>query len=129
MTSRAAHLTVARQVPQRRQGRRLRILQRHIVRNSVHYSCLHDVHAHTPYSGWDMHDTVYPKELLISNRQNGYRDLLARIDLSLMRRIPWEDNVPLFLLSFCDPETKEPVSVCPRCVSARCIQQEVDMRW
>lgn len=68
-------------------------------------------------SGWDIHDTVYPNELLISNRANGYRDLQARIDLSLMRRIPWEDNVPLFLLSFCDPDTKEPISVCPRCAS------------
>ena len=30
-------------------------------------------------SGWDMHDVVYPQELLVSNRANGYRDLIARI--------------------------------------------------
>lgn len=29
-----------------------------------------------------MHDTVYSKELLISNKANGYHDLLAKIDLS-----------------------------------------------
>lgn len=65
-------------------------------------------------SGWDLHDAVYSRELLISNSDNGYRDLIAYIDLSTFRRIPWEKNVPFFLVSFLDPETKEPVSVCPR---------------
>ena len=61
-----------------------------------------------------MHDAVYSKELLISNRANGYRDVIALIDLSTYRRIPWENNVPFFLVSFLDPETKEPLSVDPR---------------
>ncbi|KAF5389951.1 hypothetical protein D9757_003628 [Collybiopsis confluens] len=64
--------------------------------------------------GWDIHDTVYSRELLVSNRANGYRDLLASIDLSTYRRIPWENNVPLFLVSFLDPDTKEPLVVDPR---------------
>jgi glutamine synthetase len=64
--------------------------------------------------GWDMHDRTYFKELSISNKENGYRDILAIPDLSSFRRIPWEDNVPFFLVSFFDPETKEPVSACPR---------------
>ncbi|KIK59605.1 hypothetical protein GYMLUDRAFT_44568 [Collybiopsis luxurians FD-317 M1] len=64
--------------------------------------------------GWDIHDSVYPKELLVSNRANGYRDILASIDLSTYRRIPWENNVPFFLVSFLDPETKEPLVVDPR---------------
>jgi glutamine synthetase len=64
--------------------------------------------------GWDMHDRTYFKELSISNKENGYRDMLAIPDLSSFRRIPWEDNVPFFLVSFFDPETKEPVSACPR---------------
>ncbi|KAH6894970.1 glutamine synthetase [Coprinopsis sp. MPI-PUGE-AT-0042] len=63
---------------------------------------------------WDIHDSVYSRELLISNKDNGYRDILASIDLSTYRRIPWENNVPLFLLSYNDPDTKEPVSVDPR---------------
>lgn len=66
------------------------------------------------HSGWDMHDTVYPKELLISNRANGYRDLIASIDLATYRRIPWENNVPFFLVSFLDPDTKEPICADPR---------------
>jgi glutamine synthetase len=65
-------------------------------------------------SGWDIHDAVYSKELLISNKENGYRDVVAIIDLSTFRRIPWEFNVPFFLVSFLDPETKEPLSVDPR---------------
>ncbi|KIM48727.1 hypothetical protein M413DRAFT_437899 [Hebeloma cylindrosporum] len=64
--------------------------------------------------GWDIHDTVYSKELLISNKANGYRDVIAVIDLSSFRRIPWEDHVPFFLVSFLDPDTKSPLSVDPR---------------
>lgn len=64
--------------------------------------------------GWDMHDQTYFKELKISNKENGYRDLIAVPDLSSFRRIPWEDNVPFFLVSFFDPDTEEPLSACPR---------------
>ena len=79
--------------------------------------------------GWDMHDVVYPNELLVSNRSNGYRDIVARIDLSLVRRIPWEENVPLFLLSFLDPETREPVPVCPRGALAKAVKQAEEHGW
>jgi glutamine synthetase len=61
-----------------------------------------------------MHDTVYPQELSISNRQNGYRDMVAVIDLSTYRRIPWENNVPFFLVSFLDPVTSAPICADPR---------------
>lgn len=61
-----------------------------------------------------MHDQLYSKELLVSNKDNGYRDISAKVDLTTYRRIPWESNVPFFLVSFFDPVTKEPLSVCPR---------------
>lgn len=64
--------------------------------------------------GWDMHDMTYVRELKISNKENGYRDIIAVPDLSSFRRIPWENNVPFFLVSFHDPDTHEPVSACPR---------------
>jgi glutamine synthetase len=64
--------------------------------------------------GWDMHDQTYFKELAISNKENGYRDLIAVPDLGSYRRIPWEDNVPFFLVSFLHPETRVPISACPR---------------
>src|ERR1700733_12951037 len=49
------------------------------------------------FSGWDIHDSVYSRELLISNRTNGYHDILATVDFSSYRRVPWENNVPFFL--------------------------------
>ncbi|EXJ86422.1 glutamine synthetase [Capronia epimyces CBS 606.96] len=64
--------------------------------------------------GWDMHDLTYFRELKISNKENGYKDLVAKIDLGSYRRIPWEDNVPFFLVSFHDPDTGKPISACPR---------------
>ncbi|KAK2683922.1 Glutamine synthetase, catalytic domain [Fusarium oxysporum f. sp. vasinfectum] len=64
--------------------------------------------------GWDMHDRTYIRELKISNAENGYHDLLAIPDLSTFRRIPWEDDVPLFLVNFLDPDTKKPICACPR---------------
>ncbi|KIW96721.1 uncharacterized protein Z519_02112 [Cladophialophora bantiana CBS 173.52] len=64
--------------------------------------------------GWDMHDMTYFRELEISNKENGYKDLVAKVDLSSYRRIPWENNVPFFLVSFYDPDTDKPVCACPR---------------
>ncbi|KAI1959060.1 hypothetical protein LOZ58_004768 [Ophidiomyces ophidiicola] len=64
--------------------------------------------------GWDMHDQTYFRELGISNKENGYRDMLAIPDLKSFRRIPWEDNVPFFLVDFLNPDTHAPISACPR---------------
>lgn len=63
--------------------------------------------------GWDMHDQTYFKELAISNAANGYRDITAEVDLSSFRRIPWENNVPFFLVSFREPEGEKLIA-CPR---------------
>ncbi|AOW03998.1 hypothetical protein B0I72DRAFT_138536 [Yarrowia lipolytica] len=64
--------------------------------------------------GWDMHDKNYTKELTVSNKDNGYRDLLAIIDLSSFRRLPWENNIPFFLVHFKDSVTQEEIAPCPR---------------
>ncbi|KAF2268153.1 glutamine synthetase/guanido kinase [Lojkania enalia] len=71
--------------------------------------------------GWDMHDQLYFRELSISNKTNGYRDLIAIPDLASFRRIPWENNVPFFLLSFVDPDTDASLSVCPRSLLKRVV--------
>ncbi|KAF2203879.1 glutamine synthetase/guanido kinase [Delitschia confertaspora ATCC 74209] len=73
--------------------------------------------------GWDMHDQTYFKELAISNKENGYRDLIAIPDLSSFRRIPWENNVPFFLVSFFDPDTKASLSACPRSLLKRAVEK------
>ncbi|GAA5844340.1 hypothetical protein JCM11251_001722 [Rhodosporidiobolus azoricus] len=67
--------------------------------------------------GWDMHDSTYSRELSISNLANGYRDLLARIDLDTYRRTPAtasSPSLPFFLVTFLDPDTNEPLFACPR---------------
>ena len=77
--------------------------------------------------GWDMHDQTYVRELKISNAENGYRDILAIPDLSTYRRIPWENNVPFFLLHFCDPNTGESLSACSRSLLRR-ISSKIEKR-
>lgn len=69
--------------------------------------------------GWDMHDHPYFRELKISNKANGYRDITARVDLTSFRRLPWEYNRPFFLVSFEDPDTEGSLSACPRSLLAR----------
>jgi glutamine synthetase len=90
-----------------------------------------------------MHDTTYSRELLVSNRANGYRDVLAKIDLGSYRRLPWENNAPFFLVSFYDPETTEPICADPRGTLKTAmdrakehgweaiagVEYEVDSRW
>ncbi|KAF2130873.1 glutamine synthetase [Dothidotthia symphoricarpi CBS 119687] len=73
--------------------------------------------------GWDMHDQTYFRELGISNKENGYRDLIAVPDLSSFRRIPWENDVPFFLISFHDPDTNETLSACPRSLLRRTVDK------
>ncbi|CAJ0837975.1 13906_t:CDS:2 [Entrophospora sp. SA101] len=73
--------------------------------------------------GWDMHDRAYSEELSISNSNNGYGDILAKVDLSTFRRIPWENNIAFFLLSYYDPVTKKPLYVCPRSLLNKFIKE------
>jgi len=120
---------VQRQVSQRSILQRLWILQCCIVSPltlPTHTGRLKFSHLN---SGWDVHDAVYSQELLISNKANGYRDVIAEIDLSTYRRIPWEENVPFFLVSFLDPDTREPLSVCPRGVVSLVTKRSQALGW
>lgn len=76
-----------------------------------------------------MHDATYPRELLVSNKGNGYRDLNAVIDLSTFRRIPWEDNIPFFLLNLYDQDDEQPLKVDPRSVLAKVTEEARAMGW
>lgn len=85
-----------------------------------------------------MHDRTYFRELLISNATNGYRDLLAKVDLQSFRRIPWEDagadhdshkGVPFFLVSFYDPNSGEPITPCPRGLLVSIAKKATENGW
>lgn len=69
-----------------------------------------------------MHDQTYFRELKISNKENGYRDIIAVPDLKSFRRLPWENKVPFFFVSFYDPDTGKSLSACPRSVLKRAVQ-------
>ncbi|EPQ31345.1 uncharacterized protein PFL1_00680 [Pseudozyma flocculosa PF-1] len=64
--------------------------------------------------GWDIHDAMYTEEVSIANKSGGYNDLAAVIDLSTYRRLPWENDMPFFLVSFNDPKTGRAMHACPR---------------
>ena len=64
--------------------------------------------------GWDMHDEMYTTETKISTKQEGYSDFIAIPDLSTYRRLPLEDNMPFFLVSF--RANGMPVSACGRSI-------------
>lgn len=94
---------------------------------SLLLTAIRDSACSTLDSGWDIHDGVYTRELAISNRENGYRDVLAQIDLSTFRRIPWENNVPFFLVSFLDPVSLKPLCVDPRGVLRLTSERAVEL--
>jgi glutamine synthetase len=58
-----------------------------------------------------MHDKPYAFAL---KTDTGFGDLLARPDPSTFRRVPWENNIPFFLVDFLQPTTGQPLSICPR---------------
>ncbi|BFZ60146.1 hypothetical protein YB2330_001168 [Saitoella coloradoensis] len=63
--------------------------------------------------GWDIVDANYYRDSAFSHAGNGFADIEAVVDLSSFRRIPWEGNIPFFLVSFNGADGK-PLSVCPR---------------
>jgi len=62
--------------------------------------------------GWDSSDLCYDNAT-ITGWQHGFPDALARLDLSTMRRVPWDGDVPFFLGEFVNADGS-PYPVCPR---------------
>ncbi|KAF9920500.1 hypothetical protein FBU30_009677 [Linnemannia zychae] len=79
--------------------------------------------------GWDIQDKPYAEPLDICGPANGFKDIVAIPDLSTFRRIPWENNIPFFLLSFYDPDTKAPLYVCPRSVLKKVTDELASLGW
>jgi glutamine synthetase len=64
--------------------------------------------------GWDMHDVLYER-VEVSGWHTGYRDAPVRLDLSTLRRIPFEDDTLLLIGSF----VGDYEAVCPRSTLSR----------
>ncbi len=73
---------------------------------------------------WDSDDELYGTPAKLTGE--GYPDLLAKIDLSTFRQIPWEPDTAFFILDFfCDQET--PFPLCPRHLLRTVIGQANEM--
>eukprot|EP00158_Paraphelidium_tribonemae_P002330 Partr_v1_DN25284_c0_g1_i1_m16993 putative glutamine synthetase len=64
--------------------------------------------------GWDMHDRTYDTSTSTEGSFEVYGDVLACIDLQSYRRIPWELDLPFFLVDFKDVKTMKALPICPR---------------
>ena len=53
--------------------------------------------------GWDVADELYDNAQ-VTGWHTGYPDVLARVDLSTARMIPWEPATAAFLLDFVEPD-------------------------
>ncbi|MDP6367969.1 MAG: glutamine synthetase, partial [Planctomycetota bacterium] len=74
--------------------------------------------------GWDINDQCYDNSQF-TGWHTGYPDAEAQLDLSTLRWIPWEDDVPFFLGDFA--QTKGTAPPCPRRVLKDVISQATAM--
>ncbi len=73
--------------------------------------------------GWDSHDQLYQRGVEVSGWHTGYQDAPVRLDLSTLRRLPFEEDPLLLIGSFQGPYAE----VCPRSVLARTIEKAASM--
>ncbi|KAI9475433.1 MAG: hypothetical protein EXX96DRAFT_573284 [Benjaminiella poitrasii] len=65
--------------------------------------------------GWDIQDINYTiSSIEFAGKDAQYFDLIAKIDFDSYRRIPWEDNIPFFLVHLYHPSTNKLLYCCPR---------------
>ena len=67
--------------------------------------------------GWDSGDVCYDN-VAVTGWHTGYPDAQAKIDLSTLRRIPWENNIPFYLADF-SADSKYDAATCSRSLLKR----------
>jgi glutamine synthetase len=77
--------------------------------------------------GWDSSDDCYDN-VQLTGWHTGYPDRPCRIDVSTIRTIPWEQNIPFFLGDFSGPDGND-LPVCPRSLLKRIAKQCLDMGY
>jgi glutamine synthetase len=77
--------------------------------------------------GWDSSDVCYDN-VQLTGWHTGYPDKLCRIDLSTLRNVPWQDNIPFFLADYSDPKGTD-LPACPRSLLKHIIKQCADMGY
>ena len=74
--------------------------------------------------GWDSADVLYDNTTF-TGWHTAYPDVLARLDLSTLRRIPWEGNVPFVLCDFYGKDGA-PLPISPRQVLTRVVERALE---
>jgi glutamine synthetase len=77
--------------------------------------------------GWDSSDVCYDN-VQLTGWHTGYPDKLCRIDLSTLRNVPWQDNIPFFLADYSNPNG-DGLPACPRSLLKHITKQCVDMGY
>jgi len=72
--------------------------------------------------GWDVHDTLY-EGVEVSGWHTGYRDAPVRLDLSTLRRIPFEEDTLLLIGGFAG----DYAPACPRTLLATVLERAASM--
>jgi glutamine synthetase len=67
--------------------------------------------------GWDSGDVCYDN-VAVTGWHTGYPDAQAKIDLSTLRKIPWEKNTPFYLADF-SADAKYEAATCSRSLIKR----------
>jgi glutamine synthetase len=71
--------------------------------------------------GWDRTDAT-SGNVDYTGKKSGFPDARVSIDLATFRRLPWDNNTPLFLGDFVD-ERERPLPICPRQILKQIIAQ------
>ena len=77
--------------------------------------------------GWDSSDVVYDN-VKLTGWHTGYPDKLCRIDLSTLRNVPWDDDIPFFLADFSKADGND-LPACGRSLLKRVAKQCADMGY
>ena len=76
--------------------------------------------------GWDINDVCYDNGD-VSGWHNGYPDAFSTIDVSTLRNVPWNENVPFFLADFSNDKNIH--SICPRTLLKKIKKQCDDLGY
>ena len=77
--------------------------------------------------GWDCNDSLYEK-VEHTGWHTGYHDDEAYIDINTFRNVPWDDNVPFFLVDFTG-DTGRSHAACPRSLLKKVKKQAKTMGY
>jgi len=77
--------------------------------------------------GWDSSDAVYDN-VKLTGWHTGYPDQMCRVDLSTLRNVPWDNDIPFFLADFSKADGND-LPACGRSLLKRIAKQCADMGY